>query len=557
MTEPNQNNPQWETDTDTFQATETLMRSQSPIDETTTQETVEEIISAYPKKVAKKRSKHIVVRDPAQPEQEINANVRTTPGIITQRGCSFAGCKGVVVGPFGDVVHIVHGPVGCSYYSWMTRRNQFKTREDGENFMHYCFTTDMNEHDLVFGGMNKLRKAIQEAYDLFHPRAITVHATCPVGLIGDDIQGVAREMAEKLNTNISAFNCEGYKGVSQSAGHHIANNEFFKKWIGQDTETESIEGYTVNILGEYNIGGDAWEIERVLNKCGIQVIATFSGDGSYDEATKAHLAQANLVMCHRSINYMANMMETKYGTPWLKVNFIGIHAFAKSLRKLARFFDDPELTQRIEEVIEEELAIAETQIAEYRQRLEGKTVFLFVGGSRAHHYQDLFADLGMKTIVAGYEFAHRDDYEGRQALPKIKVDADSRNIEELEVKPDPENYQPPKSEEELEKLRQEKVVGEYTGMMPDMGEGTLLVDNISHHELDTLIKRFQPDLIGSGIKDKYIIEKFGIPSKQLHNYDYGGPYAGFWGAVNFAKDVDSRVNSPTWQYVKAPWQQAS
>lgn len=149
MTEPNQNNPQWETDTDTFQATETLMRSQSPIDETTTQETVEEIISAYPKKVAKKRSKHIVVRDPAQPEQEINANVRTTPGIITQRGCSFAGCKGVVVGPFGDVVHIVHGPVGCSYYSWMTRRNQFKTREDGENFMHYCFTTDMNEHDLV------------------------------------------------------------------------------------------------------------------------------------------------------------------------------------------------------------------------------------------------------------------------------------------------------------------------------------------------------------------------------------------------------------------------
>ena len=60
---------------------------------------------------------------------------------------------------------------------------------------------------------------------------------------------------------------------------------------------------------------------------------------------------------------------------------------------------------------------------------------LFVGGSRAHHYQELFAEIGMETISAGYEFAHRDDYEGRKVLPTIKVDADSRNIEELHVQP--------------------------------------------------------------------------------------------------------------------------
>ena len=28
-------------------------------------------------------------------------------------------------------------------------------------------------------------------------------------------------------------------------------------------------------------------------------------------------------MCHRSINYVAGMLETAYGIPWLKVNFIG------------------------------------------------------------------------------------------------------------------------------------------------------------------------------------------------------------------------------------------
>ncbi|MEB3883863.1 nitrogenase molybdenum-iron protein alpha chain [Lyngbya sp. CCY1209] len=552
MTENTNLSPQTDLEKQSATANQQVMLSESPVGLETTTETVEEIIKAYPRKVGKKRGKHIVVRND-DPQQEIDANARTTPGIITQRGCAYAGCKGVVVGPFGDIVHIVHGPIGCSYYAWMTRRNQFKPREVGQDFINYSFSTDLNEHDIVFGGVGKLKTAIQEAYDIFKPKAISVHSTCPVGLIGDDIQGAAKEMSEALGISVVAFNCEGYKGVSQSAGHHIANNGFFKNWVGADTETEEIPGYTVNLMGEYNIGGDAWEIERVLEKCGITVVSKFSGDGSYDEATRAHLAKVNLVMCHRSINYMATMMETKYGVPWVKVNFIGVHAFAKSMRKIASFFDDPALTERVEAVLAEEVAEAEAKIAPYRERLEGKTVFLFVGGSRAHHYQELFADLGMKTVVAGYEFAHRDDYEGRQALPKIKVDADSRNIEEIEVQPDPELYNPP-SEDVLQKLREEGIIGEYGGMIPDMGEGTLLVDNISHHELDVLIERFKPDLIGSGIKDKYIIEKFGIPSKQLHSYDYGGPFAGFKGAVNFAKDIDLRVSGPAWKYIKAPWQ---
>ena len=78
---------------------------------------------------------------------------------------------------------------------------------------------------------------------------------------------------------------------------------------------------------------------------------------------------------------------------------------------------------------------------------------LFVGGSRAHHYQELFKEMGMIPIAAGYEFAHRDDYEGRNVLPNIKMDADSRNIEELDVEPDPEKFKPRKSERRNEKTR--------------------------------------------------------------------------------------------------------
>ena len=35
----------------------------------------------------------------------------------------------------------------------------------------------------------------------------------------------------------------------------------------------------------------------------------------------------------------------------------------------------------------------------------------------------------------------------------------------------------------------------------------------------------------------------GVPCKQLHSYDYSGPYAAFTGAVNFYREVDRMVNT--------------
>ena len=144
-----------------------------------------ELLKAYPTKVARKRSTQILVnqKDPETIVPEIAANVRTIPGIISQRGCTYAGCKGVVLGPTRDIVNITHGPIGCGFYSWLTRRNQTRPPTgDDDNFMTYCFSTDMKEEDIVFGGVKRLRTAIQEAYDIFHPKAIAVFSTCPVGL---------------------------------------------------------------------------------------------------------------------------------------------------------------------------------------------------------------------------------------------------------------------------------------------------------------------------------------------------------------------------------------
>ena len=517
------------------------------------------MLAKYPPKVARKRAKQIVVNKVADDGTvpEISSNVRTVPGLIGQRGCCYAGCKGVVLGPTRDIINITHGPIGCGFYSWLTRRNQTdpESTPDGHNFMTYCFSTDMQDEEIIFGGEKKLKLAIQEAYDNFHPKAIAVFSTCPVGLIGDDVHSVCREMKAKLGINVFGFSCEGYKGVSQSAGHHIANNGIFKHVVGLD-DTIGEGTYRVNLLGEYNIGGDAFEIDRIFDLCGINLVSTYSGNSSIDKFANSHTADLNLIMCHRSINYVAEMMETKFGVPWIKVNFIGAHATAKSMRKIAQYFGDQELIDRVEKVIAEEMPSVEAACASVKPRTEGKRAMLFVGGSRAHHYQELFSELGMKTLSAGYEFGHRDDYEGRRVLPGIKVDADSRNIEELEIKPDPERYNPRLDQEKKKTLEEGGLkFNEYEGMMAEMPDGSMVIDDLSQWETDQLIKIFKPDLFCAGIKEKYAVQKHGIPLKQLHSYDYGGPYAGFKGAINFYHEIDRMVNSRVWQYMRAPWQE--
>ncbi len=518
-----------------------------------TESQLQEILDQYPSKVQKNRKKHIFIKNGELESQQIEANTRTIPGIITNRGCAYAGCKGVVLGPIKDMVHIVHGPIGCGYYAWATRRNKAQSDDPTNNFINYCISTDMQESDIVFGGEKKLAKVIDEVMEIFNPKAITLSATCPVGLIGDDMGAVAKVAEEKYGVQVLSFSCEGYKGVSQSAGHHIANNILMEKVIGTGDLEKAPAKFPINLLGEYNIGGDGWEVERILEDVGYHVVSVMTGDGAYEDLKNAHVAELNLVQCHRSINYIAEMLEKKYGTPWLKVNFVGIQATIETLRNMAIYFDDEELTKNTEAVISRELARIEPVIDQYKKICEGKTAFCFVGGSRGHHFQNLFTELGVETLLAGYEFAHRDDYEGRHVIPTIKTDADSKNIPHYMPDADEKRFKLKVSPERLEELKAKIPLSEYKGMRFDMKDGSIIVDDLNHFETEQFIKILKPDIFTSGIKDKYVIQKMGIPSKQLHSYDYSGPYAGFNGAVNFARDISMGFSTPTWNFITPPW----
>ena len=284
---------------------------------------IQEVLEVYPEKAKKDRAKHLMVNDKKLESAKkcITSNRKSVPGVMTQRGCAYAGAKGVVWGPFKDIIDISHGPIGCGQYSRGGRRNYYSGIAGVDSFCDLMFSSDFQEKDIVFGGDKKLAKLIDEVESLFPlSKAVSVQSECPIGLIGDDIEAVSKKKSKEYEgKTIVPVRCEGFRGVSQSLGHHLANDAI-RDWVFDRTDPNKrpefvSTPYDVAIIGDYNIGGDAWSSRILLEEMGLRVISQWSGDGTIAEIENTPKAKLNLLHCYRSMNYISRHMEEKYGIP--------------------------------------------------------------------------------------------------------------------------------------------------------------------------------------------------------------------------------------------------
>jgi nitrogenase molybdenum-iron protein alpha chain len=63
------------------------------------------------------RAMHAVIKGPGEDLTSCLplGYLNTIPGTISERGCAFCGAKHVIGAPMKDVIHLCHGPVGCTY----------------------------------------------------------------------------------------------------------------------------------------------------------------------------------------------------------------------------------------------------------------------------------------------------------------------------------------------------------------------------------------------------------------------------------------------------------
>lgn len=442
------------------------------------------------------RQKHIYIKEKGEDTTQFlpSANVETIPGSLSERGCSYCGAKLVIGGVLKDTIQLIHGPVGCSYDTWHTKRYP----SDNGNFqLKYAWSSDMKEQHIVFGGEKLLKKAIKEAFAEFPDiKRMMVYTTCSTALIGDDIKPVVKEVEQELgDVDIFTVECPGFAGVSQSKGHHVFNMGWVTEKVGT-FEPEITSPYTINVIGDYNIQGDTFVLEKYMEKMGIQIIAHFTGNGTYDSLRGMHRAQLNVTNCARSAGYIANELKKRYGIPRIDVDTWGFDYCKEGLRKIGAFFG---IEERAEAVIAEEVAKYESKLAWYKERLTGKKVCIWTGGPRLWHWtKALEDDLGMKVVAMSSKFGHQEDFE------KVIARGD---------------------------------------------EGTIYIDDGNELEFFEVLEMVKPDLVLTGPRVGALVKKLHLPYVNGHGY-HNGPYMGFEGAVNMARDMYNAIYSPLMRLAK-------
>lgn len=439
------------------------------------------------------RKMHAVVKDA---EEDLTSALplgylNTIPGTLSERGCAYCGAKHVIGTPMKDVIHISHGPVGCTYDTWQTKRYI----SDNDNFqLKYTFATDMKEKHIVFGAEGVLKQNILEAFKA-HPtiKRMTIYQTCASALIGDDIAAVAQEVMDDMpDVDIFVCNSPGFAGPSQSGGHHKINIAWINQKVGT-VEPVITSDHVINYVGEYNIQGDQEVMVDYFKRMGIQVLSTFTGNGSYDDLRAMHKAHLNVLECARSAEYICNELRVRYGIPRLDIDGFGFGPLSDSLRKIGLFFG---IEERAQAIIDEETARWQPELEWYKARLKGKKVCLWPGGSKLWHWAHVIhEEMGVEVVSVYTKFGHQGDME--------------KGIARCEA-------------------------------------GAMAIDD--PNELETLeaMYKLKPDVIFTGKRPGEVAKKIRVPYLNAHAY-HNGPYKGYEGWVRFARDIYNAIYSPIHQ----------
>ncbi|MEM8571750.1 MAG: nitrogenase iron-molybdenum cofactor biosynthesis protein NifE [Pseudomonadota bacterium] len=425
-----------------------------------------------------------------------------TPGAAAG-GCAFDGAK-IALQPIVDAAHLVHAPLACEGNGWDNRG----AASSGSELYRTGFTTDLTELDIVMGhGEKKLFRSIRELIEAHNPPAIFVYSTCVPALIGDDIDAVCKAATAKFGTPCIPVNAPGYVG-SKNLGNKLAGEALLDHVIGTK-EPETTTPYDVNIVGDYNLSGELWQVKPLFDKLGIRILGSITGDARYAQVAMAHRARVTMLVCSKALITLARKLDERYGIPFFEGSFYGISDTSDALRNMCRILvergADPELLDRCEALIAEEEAKIWAQLEAHRPRVAGKRVLLYTGGHKSWSVVAALQELGMEVIGTSVRKATEEDKD---------------RVKDI------------------------------------MGDDKHMFDNMAPKDMYRVLKDAEADVLMSGGRSQFVALKAKVPWVDV-NQEKHEPYAGYMGMLDMVRAIDRALNNPMWQDLRcpAPWEE--
>lgn len=417
-------------------------------------------------------------------------------------GCAFDGAK-IALQPVADVAHLVHGPIACEGNSWDNRHSA----SSHSQVYRTGFTTDINELDVIYGGEKRLFKSIREIIEKYDPPAVFVYQTCVTALTGDDVEAVCKRAAEKFGKPVIPVNAPGFAGP-KNLGNKLGAEALLDHVIGT-REPETTTPHDINIIGEYNLVGELWQVRPLLDALGVRILSCISGDGKYHEIASAHRARVNMMVCSKSMINIATKMQQRWGIPYFEGSFYGIGDMSETLRQIARLLVQQgageDLIERAERLIEVEEARAYKRIAAYTARLSDKRALLITGGVKSWSVVAALKEAGMEIVGTSVKKSTREDKEKIKAIMGEEADAH-------------------------------------------------MIDDMTPREMYAMLRDARADIMLSGGRSQFVALKARMPWLDI-NQERHHAYAGYEGMVELVHEIDRAIHNPVWQQVRipAPW----
>ncbi len=351
-------------------------------------------------------------------------------------------------------------------------------------------STNMEEFEVIFGGRSKLYNALFEAFSLNpEARGAFVYLTCVSAMIGEDAEAVAKEFFRETGRKVKVVSCPGFSASSQSKGHTLAYEVLFDL-IKPEKPSETP---VVNLVGEYNVAGETEVIKTLLAVLGIEVHTALTGDTSWPAIEKMSRANLNLLLCGSTAEKFCKKMEAVFGIPYLKVSFYGLSAIRNSLQKIGDYFGISR--ERIKAVIKNGEKMVYEKLAPWLKVFEGKKAMIVLGAGRLGALSRMLRELGFEVEVAASIFGRENDH--------------------FETMP-------------------------YAGF---------LTDNPGDDELEKALSLLKPDIVLTNSREQWRPIKLGVPVLSFPQPRERGPYAGYIGVINFARDLYKCLKAPVWNLV--------
>ena len=310
--------------------------------------------------------------------------IKTKRFIASRKSCScsmpgvwraVAYCEGVVV--------IFHSPRACAHVARSMDINaQYRAYAEGRREQEGAvplLSSQLEEKHSIFGGAERLEACLDYALQEYKPQCLVIANSCVAGVIGDDVEAVARKKEAQYGVPVLQLDCCGFLDGEYYQGYYGMSELLIKRFFKPAPK----EAGSVLLLGD---NGGPWghyatEVTRLLQALQVKVIGQFPGYMPFKALPRATSAEAVIILggrgqSHEGLSKIASLLKEGFGMPYLDQYPVGWQRTQAWLVAAGKLLQREELAAK---ALLQEKQHFDAALAKYLPVTKGKRVVLCIG----------------------------------------------------------------------------------------------------------------------------------------------------------------------------------